>query len=147
MMPIAATAVWAVLANGYTYSRWVVGTRAIRDVDDTFPAVGSRLHYTVGRGPLRHEGHTEVVAVDEGRRLELEIVAWPAAAVAVVMSLEQRPDGVTAVTMVEHPKKGIGALLHNPLADLVLRLRNVETLRRLEAVGKSRDASAVAGQR
>jgi hypothetical protein len=146
-MPLAVPAVWAVLADGFTYSQWVVGTRAIRDVDDDFPAVGSRLHYTVGHGPLRHQGHTEVVASDEGRRLELEVVAWPAAAVRVVLSLAGRTANRTEVTLVEHPKKGVGALLHNPLSDVVLRLRNVKTLRRLEAVASTRGRTTVVGQR
>jgi uncharacterized protein YndB with AHSA1/START domain len=146
-MPLSPSAVWAVLADGFTYARWVVGTREIRNVDEHFPAVGSRLHYTVGHGPVRHEGHTEVVAIDEGRRLELQIVAWPAGAVKVVMSLEPKPAGMTEVTMVEHPVKGLGAVLHNPLGDLLLRLRNVETLRRLQAVATSHDGSTAAAHR
>ena len=37
--------VWAVLADGWTYSDWVVGTVHVRDVDDDWPRVGSELHH------------------------------------------------------------------------------------------------------
>jgi uncharacterized protein YndB with AHSA1/START domain len=143
-MTVAREAVWAALADGYTYSEWVVGTREIRDVDDAFPAVGARLHYTVGHGPLRHEGYTSVLEVVPGERMELEIRAWPMLTVRVEIQLAGG-DGSTDVTMIEHPFRGAFAKLHNPLLDMMLRLRNVETLRRLESVAARRqryDATA-----
>jgi uncharacterized protein YndB with AHSA1/START domain len=125
-------AVWRTLADGHSYADWVVGTSEIRSVDDEWPAPGSRLHYTVGRGPLRHEGHTEVVAVETGQRLQLEAHAWPMGSVHIDIDLTDA-DGAegTVVTMIEEPKRGLLARLHNPLGDAVLRLRNVEALRRL----------------
>lgn len=147
-MTVARDAVWAALADGYTYSEWVVGTREIRDVDEAFPAAGARLHYTVGHGPLRHKGHTSVLDAVPGERLELEIRAWPMLTVRVEMLLCARDDGSTEVTMVEHPYRGAIAKLHNPVLDMMLRLRNVETLRRLESVAARRQRSdAIAGHR
>jgi uncharacterized protein YndB with AHSA1/START domain len=130
-------AVWRVLADGRTYADWVVGTSAIRDVDEAWPAFGSRLHYRVGRGPIRHDGHTEVCAVEPGRRLELEAHAWPAGTARIEMRLAAVADGCL-VTMVEHPARGVGAVLHNPVGDLLLKLRNVEALRRLERLARQR---------
>jgi uncharacterized protein YndB with AHSA1/START domain len=132
-------AVWRTLADGHVYADWVVGTSHIRGVDASWPEPGSRLHYTVGRGPLRHEGHTEVVAVESGRRLQLEAHAWPAGSVHIDIGLAESPEG-TVVTMVEEPKRGILARLHNPIGDAVLKLRNVEALRRLERVSSRQSA-------
>lgn len=138
VMNVSRDAVWAGLADGETYSYWVVGTRHIRDVDEGFPATGTALHYRIGWGPLRHEGHTEVCDVDPGRRLELEIHAWPAATVRVLMELHELGDACTEVVMTEHPKKGPFAAVHNPVFDLAIKARNIESLRRLEQVALRR---------
>src|SRR5437763_13455241 len=134
-MPARPDDIWSTLSDGHTYSRWVVGTTTIRDVDQDWPSVGSRLHYSVGHGPLRHDGHTEVTTVDPGRCLELEAHAWPLGSVRIAITLHEEGDG-TLVEMVEHPARGAAALLHNPLGDVLLRLRNVETLRRLERLAQ-----------
>src|SRR6478735_6764794 len=131
-------AVWGVLSDGHAYSSWVVGTSAIRDVDEHWPAVGSRLHYRVGRGPLRHDGHTEVLSVNDGKRLELEAHAWPLGTARIELTLTEASDGGCVVHMVEHPAQGTAAMLHNPVADGLIKLRNVEALRRLEHVASRR---------
>jgi uncharacterized protein YndB with AHSA1/START domain len=136
VMQVSPGSVWRALADGYSYADWVVGTREIRDVDAGFPATGSRLHYTVGHGPLRHTGHTEVVSAEPERCLELKIHAWPVVAVRVLIMITGRSEREAEVTMTEHPARGPVALLHNPLSDLALKLRNVETLRRLERVAR-----------
>src|SRR3954452_23699128 len=125
-----------VLVDGYTYASWVVGTSAIRDVDAQWPAAGSQLHYRVGRGPLRHDGHTEVLSVDEGKRLELEAHAWPLGTARIELTVEDVPDGGCRVVMVEHPAQGSAAALHNPIGDGLLKLRNLEALRRLKKLAQ-----------
>lgn len=137
VVPLSRDDVWATLSDGYSYAKWVVGTTEIRDVDAGWPAQGTRLHYTVGRGPLRHEGHTEVRSVDDGHRLELEAHAWPAGTARIEISLADESGGC-AVTLVEHPNRGVGALLHNPVGDALLKVRNVEALRRLERLASRR---------
>jgi len=131
-------AVWRVLTDGYAYASWVVGTSAIRDVDDQWPGVGTRLHYRIGRGPLRHDGHTEVLSVDDAKCLELEAHAWPLGTARIELTLEDRPGGGCLVKMVEHPAQGTAAMLHNPVVDALIKLRNLETLRRLEKLAKDR---------
>jgi len=129
--------VWQTLCDGRTYAHWVVGTTSIRDVDDDWPARGSRLHYSIGRGPLRHDGHTEVLDVDDGRRLELEAHAWPVGTARIELLLDD--DGPNCrVTMVEHPARGAAAALHNPVAEMLLKLCNVEALRRLDRLARRR---------
>ena len=71
-MPIGIDAVWAVLEDGGSYADWVVGTQTIHAVDDGFPAVGRRLHYRVGAGPLGWDGDTLVREVDPGVRLQVQ---------------------------------------------------------------------------
>jgi uncharacterized protein YndB with AHSA1/START domain len=129
--------VWRVLSDGHSYSSWVVGTSAIRAVDESWPRAGARLHYRVGRGPIRHDGHTEVSSVDPGKRLVLEAHAWPAGSARIDVRLDDAAEGCL-VTLVEHPHRGIASVLHNPVGDLLLKLRNVEALRRLEDLARQR---------
>jgi uncharacterized protein YndB with AHSA1/START domain len=130
-MHASRSQVWDVLSDGNRYAEWVVGTSQIRDTDAGFPARGKRIHYSVGRGPLRHDGHTDVVAVDPGHRIELEAHAWPLGTAQIVLRLTDGHPGCL-VEIEEHPKQGLARRLHNPGLDLLIKVRNVETLRRLE---------------
>jgi len=125
--------VWSVLADGWLYPLFVVGAARMREVDDTWPASGSRLHHSVGSWPVLVDDTTEVLEVDEGRRLLLLARAWPAgqAHVEIVLEPSGSKPGSTVVTMVENATAGPGALVPKPLQDPQLHLRNVETLRRL----------------
>jgi hypothetical protein len=140
MAGLTSTDVFAVLADGWTYADWVVGTRKVRAVDDDWPDRQSRLHYTLGRWPLRKDDETRVVDVRVGELLELRVRAWPAGTARVVLRLSDTPDGAR-VEIEEHPQSGIGRALHNPVLDLVIKTRNVETLRRLEDQARRRRAS------
>lgn len=134
-----ATAVFAVLSDGFSYADWVVGTRMIRDVDSNFPAVGARLHYTVGWGPLRKDDETEVMACQPGHSLELRAKAWPAGTARIAIELQPAGDG-TVVSIDEHVAEGPALVLHNPVTDVSIWLRNQLTLRRLERLAAGRQA-------
>jgi hypothetical protein len=129
--------VFDVLRNGFTYADWVVGTRAIRAVDEGFPAKGTRLHYTVGYTPLRKDDETVVLDYRPDRELELEARAWPAGTAHIRITAETVDVG-TKVRIDEKPWRGPAKLLHNPLLDLLIKARNVETLRRLEGQAAGR---------
>jgi hypothetical protein len=131
MCGLTPTAVFDVLRDGRTYEHWVVGTRAIRDVEAGWPQPGTALHYTIGYGPLRKDDETRVTAYEPDRRLELEARAWPAGSARIELRAEPVEDG-TLVSIDEHPLHGVAKLAHNPLTDLSIKIRNVETLRRLE---------------
>lgn len=133
-------AVFAILRDGYSYDQWVVGTKKIRDVEPNWPAVGSRLHHTFGAGPLTISDTSKVLAVDPDRMLEMEARAWPAGTARIVLSLEPAGSG-TRVTIEEHPLRGPGRRLHNPAFDLIIKVRNVETLRRLKRLAEQRGAA------
>ena len=129
--------VWEVLADGWLYPLFVVGASRMRDVDESWPAVGARLHHSVGTWPLLIDDTTEVLEIEEGRRLLLKARGWPAGEAHVDISL--RPDGhATLVTMEEDATAGPGVLVPKPLRDAQLHWRNVEALRRLAFVVEGR---------
>jgi uncharacterized protein YndB with AHSA1/START domain len=137
--PIAATPeqVWEVLSDGWLYPLFVVGASRMRAVDDSWPAVGSRLHHSVGTWPLLINDTTEVLEIEENRRLLLLARGWPAGQAHVDISLQPSGD-TTVVTMVEDATAGPGLLMPKPLRDAQLHLRNVEALRRLAFVVEGR---------
>ena len=129
--------VWKVLSDGWLYPLFVVGASRMRDVDESWPAVGARLHHSVGTWPLLIDDTTEVVEVEEGKRVLLLARGWPAGQAHVDISLE--PDGdSTVVTITEDATAGPGLLVPKPLRDAQLHWRNVETLRRLAFVVEGR---------
>ena len=130
-------AVFDVLRDGKTYEHWVVGTRKIRVVEPGWPKPESALHYTVGWGPLRMDDETRSTAYEPDRRLQLEAHAWPAGTARIELRVEPVEDG-TLVSIDEHPLRGPAKLLHNPLVDVFIKTRNVETLRRLERLARRR---------
>ena len=129
--------VWDVLSDGWLYPLFVVGASRMRDVDESWPAVGARLHHSVGTWPLLIDDTTEVLEVDEGKRLLLLARGWPAGQANVDISLEPSGD-TTVVTITEDATAGPGLLVPKPLRDAQLHWRNVETLRRLAFVVEGR---------
>ena len=129
--------VWKVLSDGWLYPLFVVGASRMRDVDESWPAVGARLHHSVGTWPLLIDDTTEVLDVDEGRRLLLLARGWPAGQAHVDISLQPSGD-TTVVTITEDATAGPGTLIPKPLRDAQLHLRNVEALRRLAFVVEGR---------
>ena len=137
--PIQATPeqVWSVLADGWLYPLFVVGAARMRDVDETWPAVGARLHHSVGSWPVMVDDTTEVLEVEEAKRILLLARAWPAGQAHVEMTV--RPDGASSVvTIEEQATAGPGALIPKAIQDPQLHVRNIETLRRLAFVVEGR---------
>lgn len=132
--------VWEVLADGWTYPNWVVGTVKIREVDPGWPEVGTKLHHAVGAWPLVLEDETEVVLCEPRRRLLLQARGRPLGEATVDILLRSEEDRTT-VEIVEVPTKGLGAKLHNRFLDALVDRRNQETLDRLRRLveGHHRD--------
>ena len=129
--------VWDVLADGWLYPLWVVGASRMREVDDTWPAVGSRLHHSAGSWPLLVDDTTEVVDVEPGSMLSLRARGWPMGEAHVVIRL-RAAGGATEVVLVEDVASGPGRLAPKPLRDAGIGWRNVESLRRLAYVSERR---------
>lgn len=122
--------VFEVLRDPASYSIWVVGSKHIRGVDPDWPSPGSKLHHTVGWGPIEDHDSTEVLAIEPPRRLVLEARAWPFGTAEVEITLEREGAG-TALRISETPRQGPAARFDGRLMDLGIHLRNVVSLRRL----------------
>ena len=86
--------VWDVLADGWLYPLWVVGASRMREVDDHWPQVGSRIHHSVGVWPALVDDHTEVTEATPGTSLTLRARAWPAGEAAVHLRLTAAADPI-----------------------------------------------------
>ncbi|MEU3622875.1 polyketide cyclase [Amycolatopsis coloradensis] len=124
-------AVFTVLSDGWLYASWVVGSSHIRDVDADWPAVGSRIHHSVGPWPLHIQDVTVVKAVEPGVFLELEARGWPLGAAEVTLTLVPRGEGRTEVRMTERVVRGPGKVLPEAVQALIAKPRNGEALARL----------------
>ncbi|MEJ7832756.1 MAG: SRPBCC family protein [Nocardioides sp.] len=122
--------VWSVLCDGWLYPLWVVGAARMREVDDSWPEVGAKLHHSVGTWPLLIDDYTEVLESQPTSLLRLRARAWPTGEAEVVLRL--RPVGAeTEIVMEEDAVAGPGKLMPKPLRDPGLHLRNLEALERL----------------
>ena len=138
MMKCTPQDVFDVLADGWTYASWVVGAACIRDVDPEWPAVGSRIHHSVGLWPLLISDDTEVEHVDPPHGLRLKVRLWPTGAGLVTMTCTAKGDG-TEVVMEEQIVSGPAALMPRPVKDAMLHARNVEALNRLSDLAENRE--------
>jgi len=134
--------VFAVLADGWSYSDWVVGTVHIRDVDKNWPQPGAKLHHKAGPWPLSLHDSSTVLEMTPDRRLRLNAGLWPFGEAVVDVSLEPVDGGATRVTMAEDFERGPLRLLRNKINDLVLHRRNVESLRRLADIAERSEPRA-----
>lgn len=122
--------VWDALVDVRTYPHWLIGARRIRRVDDGWPAPGTKFHHEVGLGgPLTIKDSTRSEAVDDGRRLELDVRARPLMRANVTFELRATPDG-TEVTLEEHPTGWYRALA--PVLAPLVMARNRASLEKLD---------------
>ena len=98
--------VWEVLADPFSYDQWVVGTRRIRRADDTWPAVGSRLHHTVGVWPLTLRDHSEVLVSEPPHRLVMRAKIRPVGVLKVEIDLNPVGERGTHLTLQEYVESG-----------------------------------------
>jgi uncharacterized protein YndB with AHSA1/START domain len=128
--------VFAVLADGWTYSDWVVGTAHIRDVDPKWPAPGTQLHHKAGPWPLSLKDSSTVVACEPNRLLTMKVGLWPLGEGTVKIELEPAGESGTRVTMHEDFHAGPLQWWRNKINDMVLHRRNIESLRRLADIAE-----------
>ena len=123
--------VFAILADGWTYSDWVVGTAHIRDVDPDFPAPGTTIHHKAGPWPVSLRDTSTVLDFEPDRMLLLRVGLWPLGEGRVRLTLTPVGTTATRVTMVEDFHDGPLLWLRNKVNDVALHYRNRESLRRL----------------
>ncbi len=130
LMHCPPEAVFAVLADGWTYPSWVVGASRMRDVDESWPEVGSRIHHSVGVWPAVIDDETEVTEWDAPHRAAFIARGWPIGEARIVIEVRPHRDGCV-VRMHEYAVRGPMQYLPRLLTDPLLDFRNREALHRL----------------
>lgn len=140
---------FATLSDGWLYSSWVVGASHIRAVDRHWPAVGAKIHHSVGPWPITMRDHTVVRAVREPDLLELEARLWPFGSAWIRLTLSPQGPGRTRVAMAEKAVSGVGKFVPELAQGLLIAPRNRESLHRLAdlMVGRADKGSGVRGDR
>jgi hypothetical protein len=132
--------VFAVLADGWSYSDWVVGTAHIRAVDASWPRPGAVLHHSAGPWPLSLRDRTISVRCEPPGLLVLEPHLWPLGEVTVTITLQEQEPGRTLIGIHEDFERGPVRWLRTAVNDLALHYRNRESLRRLGDLARRRAA-------
>lgn len=132
--------VWDVLNDGWLYPLWVVGASRMRAVDAGWPAIGTKLHHSVGSWPALIDDRTEVLDLVPGELLHLKAHSWPAGAAEVLITTEQ-VGAMTRVTIREDAANGPGTLVPQPVRQLAMVPRNREALQRFAFVAEGRKSS------
>lgn len=128
--------VFAVLSDPAGYADWVVGSREVRNADETWPSPGAHFDHTVGMPPfLLISDETVVLESEPPIRLVLEAKARPLPSARITFELEPRKGG-TWVRMTEDLAPPLLNLMAGPLLHGLMRLRNGVTLRRLKSVAE-----------
>ena len=140
-MRCAPQTVLDVLADGWSYATWVVGTSRLRSVDPGFPAPGSAIAHSFGVWPAVIDDETSVLAWRPETGIELRARGWPAGEAHVRIDVRARGDGCS-VRIVEDAVRGPGRLVPRPARTAVLVVRNRETLRRLAQLAEGRSLRA-----
>lgn len=129
--------VFDVLATPSTYVDWEVGSSEIHRSDSSWPAEGSLFEHSHGVWLFQVHDTTQVLESDPPQRLLLEVRLRPFIIARVEFGVFPAGDG-TRVVMHEEPIGGLARVVRNPGLDLLLKLRNAETLRRLRNLVKER---------
>lgn len=79
--------VWDVLADGWTYSQWVVGNSRMRAADADWPAEGSAIRHSIGVWPAVIDDETVVERCVRHEELVLLAKLGPAGAARITLRL------------------------------------------------------------
>jgi hypothetical protein len=129
--------VWDVIADGWTYSQWVVGNSRMRAVDPDWPAVGSKIHHTIGIWPLVINDETVVESCTPQEELVLLARTRPFGQARITLRLYDTADG-SRIEMAEVPVGGPLNLIPRRLALAAAFPRNRECTWRLAALAERR---------
>jgi uncharacterized protein YndB with AHSA1/START domain len=141
---IAATRqrVWEVLADGWSYSGWVVGNSRIRAVSGNWPAPGARILHSIGTWPAVINDETVVESAEAGRELVLLANVRPAAKARITLQLSDIQGGVCRVEMSEVAVSRPLRWVPDSLQLLGVAPRNRECTWRLAMIAEKHDPDA-----
>jgi hypothetical protein len=128
---------WNVIADGWTYSQWVVGNTRMRAVETSWPAPGSKIHHTIGIWPVVLNDETEVESCIPQEELVLLAKTRPLGGARITLRLFDTENG-SRVEMAEVPIGGPLSLVPRRLALAAVYPRNRECTARLVALAERR---------
>lgn len=134
--------VWDVLADGWTYSQWVVGNSRTRAVDPHWPEPGAAIRHSIGVWPLVIDDQTSVEKCEPLRELVLRAGLGALGAARITLRLHAIPDGCR-VEMVEVPAEGPVRVVPDRLTLIAIHPRNRECILRLAALAERLEPSQV----
>ena len=134
--------VWDVLADGWTYSQWVVGNSRMRAVSPDWPAVGSTIHHSIGLWPLLLDDQTEVLDCVPRERLVLQAKGRPLGKARITLRLFDVGGGCR-IEMAEVPVGMPMGWVPDPVALAAAIPRNRECTWRLAALAERRASDDV----
>ncbi|OCB27976.1 SRPBCC family protein [Mycobacterium parascrofulaceum] len=141
-VPVPCERVWEVLAQGWTYTQWVVGNSRMRAVDPNWPEPGSSIKHSIGIWPLVINDATLVEEFEPPHKLVLCARLGPLGAARITMLLHGTAQGCR-VEMIEVPVQGPMKAVPNSLALAAAYPRNKECLWRLVALAERMEPSQV----
>ena len=132
--------VFAILTDGWTYAAWVVGASRVRAVEAGWPQPGHSIHHSVGVWPLVIDDTTTVTQYEPLRFLQLRARAWPTGEGEIEFVATDR-GGQCDLVMREVAVQGPATMVPDAVIEPLLRLRNIETLKRLALLAEGRASS------
>lgn len=130
--------VWAVIADGWTYSQWVVGNSRMRAVDPNWPQAGSTIKHSVGVWPVLLDDVTVVEDCQPLEQLVLVAKGRPLGKARITLRLFDTDDGGCRIEMAEVPVGAPMGWVPKRLALAAAFPRNRECTWRLAAIAERR---------
>ena len=126
---------WDVIADGWTYSQWVVGNSRMRAVDPNWPAPGATIRHSIGVWPAVVDDETITEECVPLEKLVLLAKTGPAGAARVTLWLSDISNGCR-VEMDEVGVRGPVSLMPKSVQAVAFWPRNRESLWRLGALAE-----------
>jgi len=130
--------VWEVVADGWTYSQWVVGNSRMRAVDPNWPQTGSTISHSVGVWPLLLDDVTVVEDCKPLEQLVLLAKGRPFGKARITLRLFDTDDGGCRIEMAEVPVGAPMGWVPKRVALAAAFPRNRECTWRLAAIAERR---------
>ena len=128
-------AVFAVLADGWLFSAWVVGAARVRAVDVGWPKPGTKIEHSFGFWPVMVNDVSVVLSSEPPRHLVIRPKGWPLGEARVELRIDAWEQG-SLITMTEDAVAGPGRLVPQPVRQVLIAARNREALRRLSLLAE-----------
>lgn len=135
-VPAPREQVWKVIADGWTYSQWVVGNSRMRAVDADWPTPGSTIRHSIGIWPLAINDETVVEKCVPKEEIVLHAKGGPMGGARIEIRLSDAAGGGCHIEMDEYPVSGPGKFIPDRLALVAVWPRNRETTWRLGALAE-----------